>query len=67
MFGYSTLFMRDDQVEAAWAILMPILNAWQDQPLDQAAVYPAGTWGPRTADELLAREGREWLMPMAAS
>ena len=67
MRGDATLFMRDDQVEAAWAILMPILNAWQDQPLDQAAVYPAGTWGPRTADELLAREGREWLMPMAAS
>ena len=65
MRGDATLFMRDDQVEAAWAIIMPILDAWQNQPLDQAAIYPAGTWEPRAADELFAREGREWLMPMA--
>ena len=65
MRGDATLFMRDDQVEAAWSIIMPILDAWQDQPLDPAAMYPAGAWGPRAADELLAREGRAWLMPLA--
>jgi glucose-6-phosphate 1-dehydrogenase len=67
MRGDATLFMRSDQVEAAWAIIMPVLDAWRKQPLDQAAIYPAGTWGPLTADTLIAREGREWLMPMAVS
>ncbi len=55
-----TLFMRADQVEAAWQLLMPILEEWTEaNPLDFPN-YSAGSWGPKAADELLAREGHAW-------
>jgi glucose-6-phosphate 1-dehydrogenase len=62
MVGDPTLFIRTDEVEQAWRIVEPILEAWQhrDAPL---ARYEAGTWGPREADELLEREGRQWRRP----
>jgi glucose-6-phosphate 1-dehydrogenase len=62
MVGDPTLFIRTDEVEQAWRIVEPLLEAWQnrDAPL---ARYEAGTWGPREADELLAREGRQWRRP----
>lgn len=56
----STLFMRADQVEAAWQLLMPVLEGWaKSDPLDFPN-YAAGSWGPKAADELLAREGHAW-------
>ncbi len=57
--GDASLFTRADEVETAWGIIDPILHAWetQKQPL---AFYEPGMWGPKEADELLAREGREW-------
>jgi glucose-6-phosphate 1-dehydrogenase len=59
MLGDVTLFSRDDWMERSWQLMDPVLHAWeQDQrPLPQ---YPAGSWGPREADELLARDGRSW-------
>lgn len=59
MTGDAALFTRADEVETAWGIIDPILHAWQsqDQPL---ATYEQGSWGPREADELLAKDGREW-------
>ena len=55
-----TLFMRADQVEAAWQLLMPLLEEWtKSNPLDFPN-YSAGSWGPKAADELLAREGHAW-------
>jgi glucose-6-phosphate 1-dehydrogenase len=61
--GDATLFMRVDQVEAAWGVVEPILEAWSEHtPLDFPN-YAAGTWGPESADELLARDGRHWLAP----
>ncbi len=62
MIGDPTLFIRSDEVEQAWKIVDPILDAWQrpDTPL---ATYPAGTWGPRQADLLIEREGRQWRTP----
>ena len=62
MTGDPTLFIRADEVEQAWRIVQPVLDAWgkADAPLDR---YPAGSWGPRDADLLLARDGRRWHNP----
>ena len=62
-----TLFMRADQVEAAWEVLMPVLDAWRASPQDNLASYPAGSWGPQAADELIARSGGEWFLPLVVS
>jgi glucose-6-phosphate 1-dehydrogenase len=63
ILGDATLFMRADQVEAAWAVVMPILESWQaTSPLDFPN-YPAGTWGPETAEGLIGQDGRSWLQP----
>ncbi len=58
----STNFIRRDVVETAWSIVDPIRQAWAGKPLAQSAFYPAGTWGPPCADELLARRGHKWRM-----
>ncbi len=59
----ATLFMRADQVEAAWSVVQPILDDWSEHtPLDFPN-YAAGSWGPEDADDLLARDGRHWLAP----
>ena len=60
MRGDSTLFNRRDEVEAAWALLMPILDRWQNMPPADFPNYNAGTWGPEAANELIARDGRIW-------
>ncbi|HUQ38733.1 MAG TPA: glucose-6-phosphate dehydrogenase [Acidimicrobiales bacterium] len=62
MSGDPTLFIRADEVDQAWRIVDPVLQAWEDPevPLDR---YPAGSWGPRDADLLLARDGRRWRSP----
>jgi glucose-6-phosphate 1-dehydrogenase len=61
MAGDPTLFARRDEVEQAWAFIDTIEEAWADQ--EQAPklyTYPAGSWGPEEADELMARDGRSW-------
>ena len=61
MSGDATLFARRDEVEEAWAFIDPIEQAWhakKDSP--PLCFYPAGSWGPDEADELLARDGRTW-------
>jgi glucose-6-phosphate 1-dehydrogenase len=60
--GDATLFMRADQVEAAWALLAPILDAWAATPV-QFPNYPAGSWGPLEGEALLAASGRSWRDP----
>ncbi|WP_246147750.1 glucose-6-phosphate dehydrogenase, partial [Nonomuraea turkmeniaca] len=57
--GNPTLFMRRDEVEAAWRWIDPILDAWKADPALPEA-YPAGTTGPAGANELLGRSGRAW-------
>ncbi len=59
----ATLFMRADQVELAWKFLMPILNSWQNNPAPDFPNYAAGSWGPETAESLLAGDGNSWLTP----
>ncbi|HSL97296.1 MAG TPA: glucose-6-phosphate dehydrogenase [Candidatus Deferrimicrobiaceae bacterium] len=60
MLGDASLFTRADEVEAAWAIVAPILEAWLNAPPPEFPNYDAGTWGPDTADALLARDERRW-------
>ncbi len=63
MQGDPTLFMRADQIEAAWSIITPILQAWKNLPLQDPELYPAGTWGPEAANALIADSGRHWVLP----
>jgi glucose-6-phosphate 1-dehydrogenase len=60
MMGDATLFQRADQVEAGWSVVMPIQEAWSSQPPSAFPNYKAGSWGPKEADDLLTRDGREW-------
>ncbi len=60
MLGDASLFTRADEVEAAWSIATPIVEAWLDQPQPDFPNYAAGTWGPEAADALLERDGRRW-------
>ena len=60
----ATLFMRADQVEAAWRLLMPVLDVWTVAPPSDFPNYAAGTWGPEAAQGLLAQQGHSWALPM---
>jgi glucose-6-phosphate 1-dehydrogenase len=62
MLGDPTLFARRDEVETAWALMQPILNAW-DEYAQPVYPYESGTWGPSRADAMLRRENREWRRP----
>ncbi len=63
MSGDATLFMRADQVEASWSVLMPILNVWENSIPTTFPNYRSGTWGPKAAEALIAKDGRSWLEP----
>jgi glucose-6-phosphate 1-dehydrogenase len=58
--GDPTLFDRGDSVEAAWALLDPILDVWSAAKTASVPQYRAGSWGPRESDLLLDRDGRHW-------
>ena len=60
MIGDATLFQRADMVEAGWSVVNPVLDVWKALPPRNFPNYPAGTWGPKDADELLERDGRRW-------
>jgi glucose-6-phosphate 1-dehydrogenase len=60
MAGDATLFMRRDQVEAAWQFVMPILNRWEQMRVLDLPEYQCGTWGPVEADRIIERDGRAW-------
>ena len=57
--GNQTLFMRRDEVEAAWKWIDPVLNAWSESR-QEAQGYTAGTWGPSSSIALIERDGRTW-------
>lgn len=61
MRGDATLFMRADQVESAWNVVDPILKIWDSVDPSQFPNYPSGSWGPKSAEELIAQDGRSWL------
>lgn len=61
MAGDATLFARKDEVETAWRYVDLIEDAWHKSPNPpKMAEYPAGSWGPKEADELLEQNGHEW-------
>lgn len=60
--GDSTLFTRSDELEAAWRFCTPILESWESSDR-KPETYPAGSWGPAAADELLHRIGARWRKP----
>lgn len=59
--GNPTLFMRADQVEAAWSIIRPIQEAWQARPPVDFPNYSPGSWGPEDAEALIAKDGHHWV------
>jgi glucose-6-phosphate 1-dehydrogenase len=61
MLGDPTLFIRADETEGAWDILDPVIRAWAES--EEVSFYPAGSWGPEEAEELIARDGRKWRRP----
>jgi glucose-6-phosphate 1-dehydrogenase len=61
MEGDATLFMRADQVEAAWKVVMPILEVWQERKPVDLPNYAPDSWGPEDAEALIARDGHNWI------
>jgi len=61
MEGNATLFMRSDQVEAAWKIIMPILDSWESRRPVSFPNYAPDSWGPEDAEALIARDGHNWV------
>jgi hypothetical protein len=64
MRGDPTLFMRADQVDAAWSVLTPMLNVWDTVPPIDFPSYPGGTWVPEAAAALVGPGGGTWLTPI---
>ncbi|MDK4542805.1 glucose-6-phosphate dehydrogenase [Kingella kingae] len=62
--GRLSLFNRRDELEKAWEWVMPILDNWETSPV-APATYAASSWGPKEAQELLARDGNVWLEEQA--
>ena len=60
MLGDATLFQRSDMVETAWNVVAPVQDVWDALPPRSFPNYAAGTWGPKEADDLLARDQRHW-------
>jgi glucose-6-phosphate 1-dehydrogenase len=63
MLGSPMLYVRGDVIEACWEFVNPILDAWRDRADIGLYGYPAATWGPPEADELLAQDGTVWRYP----
>ncbi len=61
MEGDATLFMRADQVEAAWRVVTPIMEAWEKREPVDFPNYQPGSWGPEDAEALIARDGHNWI------
>jgi glucose-6-phosphate 1-dehydrogenase len=62
MIGDQTLFARWDGVEASWELIDPLFGMLKERR-DLLPLYPAGSNGPKEADELLIRDGRRWILP----
>lgn len=60
--GDATLFMRADQVEEAWAVITPILKAWEKEKPPKFPNYDPGSWGPASAKKIIERDGYEWIL-----
>jgi len=56
----ASLFARSDEIELAWHVIDPIIRGWEAPATPPLAAYPADSWGPKEADDLLARDGFVW-------
>jgi glucose-6-phosphate 1-dehydrogenase len=65
--GDATLFIRRDEVETAWNIVDPIRKGWEGKKIVEKESYPAGSWGPEAANDLLAARGHAWRNPQPIS
>ena len=59
--GDASLFIRNDHIEEAWKIVDPLIEAWEEDATSPVPGYEPGSWGPVSADELLAERGHEWV------
>jgi glucose-6-phosphate 1-dehydrogenase len=62
ILGDITLFAREDEVFNSWRLLTPILNDWASKKAGDFPNYASGTWGPKAAEEMLARDNRKWRL-----
>jgi glucose-6-phosphate 1-dehydrogenase len=62
ILGDGTLFARGDEVAASWRLFTPVLERWAESAPQNFPNYQAGTWGPKAADEMLARDGHKWRL-----
>jgi glucose-6-phosphate 1-dehydrogenase len=62
IIGDPTLYTRQDMVEASWCVVEPVQKVWRATKFEFPN-YPAGSWGPVAADEMLARRGHKWRKP----
>ena len=60
LLGDATLYSSSDWIEKSWELLMPVLEAWGASSATRVPSYPAGSWGPKEADQLFDREWRRW-------
>lgn len=61
IIGDQTLFMRADQVEAAWDLIMPVLNNWEKNKTSNFPNYSAGSWGPEASVDLIKKDDFQWF------
>ena len=59
--GDATLFSRGDLVEAAWRIAQPIMDYWSENPAKDFPNYTRNSWGPKSANDLVEKDGRRWF------
>ena len=64
--GDAALFTRADEVEMAWGLIDPIVEAWETHQTPPLAVYEPGSWGPAESDSLLNRVGFKWMLEEAS-
>ncbi len=62
ILGDITLFAREDEVFNSWRLLTPILNDWASKKAGDFPNYQSGTWGPKAAEEMIARDNRKWRL-----
>ncbi|MCI0382549.1 MAG: glucose-6-phosphate dehydrogenase [Chlamydiae bacterium] len=62
MIGDTTLFAREDEVVSSWKIFTPILDYFASTPPKDFPNYESGTWGPKSADEMISRDGFKWRL-----
>lgn len=62
ILGDNTLFAREDEVFSSWNLLTPVLEYWVNNPPKDFANYPCGSWGPKSADDMIMKDGRKWRL-----